>query len=69
MFKRRALALVEDLCQEFGEFEVEYNTSAPRRGSFEINLKQDDKNSKNLLKPVFLSFLKLSLAKNYWCAQ
>ncbi|KAL4223634.1 hypothetical protein ACF0H5_017102 [Mactra antiquata] len=38
---RKALAIVEDLCEKYGDFEVELNPSAPRRGSFEITLLQD----------------------------
>lgn len=43
VFKRKALALVEDLRKKYGEFEVELNPSAPRRGSFELVVSRDGK--------------------------
>lgn len=43
MFKRKALALAEDLRQVFGEdLEVDYNPDKPRRGSFECTVIRDD---------------------------
>ena len=35
MFKRKALALAEDLRQAFGDIQVDLNPAPPRRGSFE----------------------------------
>ncbi|XP_052223832.1 selenoprotein H-like [Dreissena polymorpha] len=43
VFKRKASDLVEALREEFGEFEVEYNPSAPRKGSFEVVVQQSGK--------------------------
>lgn len=38
VFKRKAETVVADLRQTFGEVEVEFNPSKPRRGSFEFTL-------------------------------
>ncbi|XP_063447780.1 selenoprotein H-like [Mytilus trossulus] len=43
VFKRRAETVVADLRQTFGEVEVEFNPSKPRRGSFEFTLVKEGK--------------------------
>lgn len=43
MFKRKAEAVAADLRDTLGEFEVEYNPSKPRKGSFEFTLVKDGK--------------------------
>jgi len=56
VFKRKALALVEDLRKEFGEFEVEYNPSTPRRGSFEVVIIQEGKEGSDLFNILFIIY-------------
>lgn len=65
MFKRKALALMEDLRQEFGEFDVQYNPSAPRRGSFEVTLLQGDKEGRNFF-DIFMA-LHPQMATCFFC--
>ncbi|XP_062582566.1 selenoprotein H-like, partial [Saccostrea cucullata] len=38
VYKRKALALAEALRTEFEDIPVEFNPSAPRRGSFKVTL-------------------------------
>ena len=63
MFKRKALALVEDLRKEFGEFEVEYNPSTPRRGSFEVVIIQEGKEGSDLFNIVFITVYFVGLGR------
>lgn len=49
MYKKRALALAEAVKAEVEDIHVEYNPSAPRRGSFEVTLIMGDGETKEVL--------------------
>jgi hypothetical protein len=60
VFKRKALALVEDLRKKYGEFEVELNPSAPRRGSFELVISRDGKDGMFIIYILYMYMYSLT---------
>lgn len=49
MYKRKAVALADDLRKVFGKITIDLNPAAPRRGSFECKLLSGDDDSEILI--------------------